>query len=304
MSADTIKSDSMSRCYRRQRAAHGAGMRGTLTLSLAGVVVMISASCAVVPPGGGDRCFNARHVLFDHPDGPYTSRNAVQDFGNAVLVSTRRSVVVTNGALEIRFATGRKVDDTGLCLLVNIPPREQYTLEYRVRYDANFESGLHGKQFGLSGGMSYTGGLGQSCRENGDGWSVRIQFDAHADEISNQLYVYHCGMSGAYGESLGTHRAPFAFKRGEWHDIKLSVAMQSTAAKADGRIEVWCDGVKRIDVADVRFVTQESGRQIDCLRLESFPGGAGIEPTCDSFLQVDDFRWTAGAAAAMKANRQ
>lgn len=237
-----------------------------------------------------------RLVSFDHPDGPYDSAVARRDFGNAELVATRRAVSIKDGALRIRFVKGMKVDHTGVCLGVQVPPRAQYTLEYRVRYDETFETGLHGKQFGLSGGMSYTGGLGKPCRENGDGWSVRLQFDAHADEISNQLYVYHCGMTGTYGESLGTHRTPFYFKRGEWHDIKLRVTMQSAADNGDGRIEVWCDGEKKIDVSHFRFVRKESGRQIDLVRLESFPGGAGIVPTRDSFLEVDDFQWNSDAA--------
>lgn len=239
--------------------------------------------------------FVARTVDFNRPNGVYESRMARQDFGNAKLVATRRSIIVTNEALQICFVKGMKVDQTGVCLLSQLPPRQQYTLEYRIRYDDDFETGLHGKQFGLSGGKGYTGGLGETCRLNGDGWSVRIQFDAHADEISNQLYVYHCEMKGAYGESLGTHRSPFYFKRGEWHQIKLRVTMQSAASARDGGIEVWCDNQKKIDVPTVRFVSKESGRRIDCLRLESFPGGAGIIPTRNSFLQVDDLHWEAGA---------
>lgn len=238
--------------------------------------------------------FVARTVDFNRPNGVYESRMARQDFGNAKLVATRRSVIVTNETLQICFVKGMKVDQTGVCLLSQLPPRQQYTLEYRVRYDDDFETGLHGKQFGLSGGEGYTGGLGEPCRVNGDGWSVRLQFDAHADEISNQLYVYHCEMKGDYGESLGTHRSPFYFKRGEWHQIKLCVTMQSAPSARDGRIEVWCDNEKKIDVQSIRFVSKESGRRIDCLRLESFPGGAGIIPTRNSFLQVDDVRWEAG----------
>jgi hypothetical protein len=246
--------------------------------------------------------FADRIVDFNQRAGAYDNRSAKLDFGNASLVSTRRAITVTNGALQIRFLKGQKVDKTGVCLVANVPPRAQYVLASRVKYDSDFEAGLHGKQFGLSGGRSYTGGQGQPCRENGDGWSVRLQFDAHADEISNQLYVYHADMKGTYGESLGTHRTRFYFKRAEWHDIKLSVTMQSAADKADGRIEVWCDGVKKIEVANIRFVRRETGRQIDRVRLESFPGGAGIVPTRDSFLEVDDFRWSAGNTTASSAN--
>lgn len=238
--------------------------------------------------------YTNRLVDFNRPDGPYETRAAQLDFGNGSLVNTRRAVTIKDEALRIRFVKGMKVDQTGVCFTPAIPPRPEYTLEYRIKYDANFEPGLHGKQIGLSGGRGYTGGLGEPCRQNGDGWSVRLQFDAHADEISNQLYVYHCEMKGAYGESLGTHRTPFYFKRGEWHQVKLRITMQSSLTNRDGGIQVWCDGVKKIDLANVRFVSQEAGRVIDCLRLESFPGGAGIIPTRDSYLEVDDLRWEVG----------
>lgn len=250
-----------------------------------------------LPPLGhtnlSDIGVSQRIVYFHHPDGVYNSMLAKRDFGNASsLVATRSELTIEKDALRIRFVKGMKVNNTGVCLLSRVPPSCQYTLEYCIEYDLEFEAGLHGKQFGLSGGMSYTGGLGKPCRENGDGWSVRLQFDAHADEISNQLYVYHCGMKGAYGESLGTHRAPFYFRRGEWHDIRLRVTMQSAVDKSDGRIEVWCDGEQKFYVPDIRFVGKESGRQIDRVRLESFPGGAGVVPTRDSFLKVSRFSWS------------
>lgn len=259
-----------------------------------GLIWLLIATSAGFP--GTVAEFKERRVDFNRADAIYTSRMAQEDFGNATLVATRQSVSLTNDALRICFVKGKKVDQTGVCLLTAVPPRQQYTLEYRIKYDDTFETGLHGKQFGLSGGKSYTGGLGEACRQNGDGWSVRLQFDAHADEISNQLYVYHCEMKSAYGESLGTHRTPFYYKRGEWHQIRLRVTMQSSPAERDGRIEVWCDGTKRIEVSNVEFVRKEAGRRIDLVRLESFPGGAGIVPTRDSFLQVDDLSWSSAAA--------
>ena len=72
--------------------------------------------------------------------------------------------------------------------------------------------------------------------------------------------------------------------------------MQSSPAERDGRIEVWCDGAMKIEVSNVEFVRKEAGRRIDHVRLESFPGGAGIMPTRDSFLQVDDLSWSSAAA--------
>jgi hypothetical protein len=103
-------------------------------------------------------------------------------------------------------------------------------------------------------------------------------------------------MTGVYGESLGSQKQRFTFKRGQWHRLRLTVTMQSRPDASDGRIEVWCDGLKRIDVPGVRFVTQESGRNINRLRLESFPGGGGRIPTRDSHLWIDDITWFPGRA--------
>jgi hypothetical protein len=230
-------------------------------------------------------------VTFNRPNGPYTPDMTGVDFGNGAAVSTRRFMDIQDQSLNIRFVAGRKVDGTGLGFTARLPPQQQYTLAYRIKYDAQFETGLHGKQFGLSGGRGYTGGLGRDCRENGDGWSVRLQFDAHRDGISNQLYVYHCGMTGKYGEGLGTGSKRFLFTRGQWHEIRMTITMQTRPDSSDGRIEVWCDGVKKFDLPQVRFVTKEAGRNVNRLRMESFPGGGGLVPTRDSYLRVDDVRW-------------
>lgn len=237
----------------------------------------------------------ARHaqrlVTFDHPDGPYTPEMTRADFGNSSAGKGRDFGQIRDGALRVTYLKGQKVQQTGFSAQPRIAPRMQYTLSYRIRYDGDFETGLHGKQLGLSGGAGYDGGRGQQARDNGDGWSVRMQFDAREDGVTNQLYVYHAGMPGKYGDSLGTDKTRFALRRGQWHEIRMRVTMQSSPEIDDGRIEVWQDGEVRFDVSGVRFVTRESGRVIDRLRLEMFNGGGGVVPSRDSFLKIDDLRW-------------
>ena len=67
--------------------------------------------------------------------------------------------------------------------------------------------------------------------------------------------------------------------------------MQSAVDKNDGRIEVWCNGEKKINVEKIRFVREESARKITRLSFESFPGGGGEYPENDNFLYVDDLQW-------------
>lgn len=261
-------------------------------LALAWLLVQPATSPAAASPAADALTrYDLRAVTFDRPDGPYTADATAADFGNGKPAAGRDFGQVVSGALRVSYRTGQKVHQTGFSAQPRLAPRTQYTLSYRIRYDRDFEPGLHGKQLGLSGGAGYDGGRGQQARDNGDGWSVRLQFDAHAENVTNQLYVYHSQMPGKYGDSLGTNKIRFPLERGRWHDIRLRVTMQSSADAADGRIEVWQDGQLRFDVADVRFVTKESGRVIDRLRLEMFNGGGGIVPTRDSFLEIDDLRW-------------
>ena len=175
---------------------------------------------------------------------------------------------------------------------MKITPARQYTLQYRIQYDKNFQEGLHGKQFGFNIGVGYDGGRGEEARQNGDGGSVRIQFDVHGDSISNQLYVYSCEMKGTYGNNTGEQK--YSFKKGEWNTIRLTVTMQSAETSKDGRIEVWCNGKKKIDVKELKFVRFESANWITRLAFESFPGGGGAIPAYDNYLYVDDLQWYKG----------
>lgn len=206
----------------------------------------------------------------------------------------RNFAEVLDGVLRVTFREGNKVTGTGLSLHVPIEPVEICDLSFRIRYPDDFAAGLHGKQLGLSGGKGYDGGRGEEARTNGDGWSIRLQFDAKEDGIRNSLYVYQQGMDGKYGNGLGA--GSFLLRRGVWHELRLRVTMQSAPDAADGRIEVWCDGEKRIEKDGVRFVRGEMGRRIDRVRLELFPGGGGDFPDRDHVIELDDIAWGAGDA--------
>lgn len=201
----------------------------------------------------------------------------------------RNFAEVKDGVLRVTLKEGKKVAGTGLSLHVPIVPVQTCELSFRIRYPEDFAAGLHGKQLGMSGGRGYDGGRGEEARLNGDGWSIRLQFDATEDGIRNCLYVYHQGMDGKYGNGLGT--GSFLLTRGAWHDLRLRVTMQSAPEASDGRIEVWCDREKNIDKSGVRFVRKEEGRCIDRVRLELFPGGGGDFPAKDHVIELQDIAW-------------
>jgi hypothetical protein len=227
-------------------------------------------------------------VDFNQPNRPLKAGDFRPLFGN--FRSDDAYTDIVDGALRVRFPKGRMID--GLQgAVVHIPPASVCTLGFRVRYPKEFSSGLHGKQFGMGGGAAYTGGRGKEARERGDGWSVRLQFDAGQYHIRNQLYIYHAGMKGQYGEPLGSDKTPLRLERDRWHRLTLRVTMQSAPDRADGKAEVWLEGKRVIHLERLQLVTKESGRQIDRLLLETFCGGAGKTPDKDEFVFFDDIRW-------------
>lgn len=254
-------------------------------------LTLLAALLAVTGASAAATEFDSRRVDFNHPDGPYLQPAMAADFGNANPPARRAHAAIRDGVLEVTFRAGQKVNDTGLSLHLRVPPRQVYESSFRLRYPETFEAGLHGKMTGLSGGAGYDGGRGADARANGDGWSVRLQFDARDADVSHTLYTYSAVMPGKYGHPHGAGR--FTVPRGIWHTYRLRVTMQSAPDRADGRVEVWLNDAKQLDVPGLRFVREESGRQIDRVRLELFPGGGGVTPTRDHVIQIDDFGWRA-----------
>lgn len=230
------------------------------------------------------------------PDGPLTQERVDELFGGGKFDPARGHAVVRGGVMAVTFVEGKKINDTGLGLHIPVAPSQDYELRFRIRYPRDFQHGLHGKQFGLGGGKGYDGGRGEEARRNGDGWSIRLQFDAKADGVRNALYVYHANMEGKYGGPVGA--GSFMLERGQWHDIRLRVKMQSAPDAADGAIEVWCDGEKKIERSGFQFVRREEGRAVDRVRLEMFPGGGGDFPTADTVIEFDGIGWGPGGTAA------
>lgn len=239
--------------------------------------------------------YKKREVTFDRPSGDYSAEAMAEDFGNASSAESRRFARIRGETLNVTFTAGKKVDGTGLGLHAKIPETEACELSYRIRYPADFETGLHGKQFGLSGGKGYDGGRGEQARTHGDGWSARVQFDAVPEGVRQSLYVYHVEMTGKYGEGLKA--GSFVISRGEWHEIRLRVTVPSRLGEPDGRVEVWGDGEKKIDARGLRLVAKEDGRSVNRVRAELFPGGGGAFPAKDQIIEVDDFGWRAVAPA-------
>jgi hypothetical protein len=261
------------------------------TRSLRGALKIIAAALFCTLPSPADELRPNGLVDFNLPDRPLKPEDFRNFFGNFHSADAFADIV--DRSLRVRFPKGRKIE--GLQgATVRIPPASVCTLGFRVRYPKDFSSGLHGKEFGMGGGAAYTGGRGREARERGDGWSIRLQFDAGTYQVRNQLYIYHAGMKGQYGEPHGSDKTPLRLDRDRWHRITLRVTMQSAPGLADGNAEVWHDGKRVIHLENLQLVTKEAGRRIDRLLLEAFCGGAGKTPEKDEFVFFDDIRWDSG----------
>ncbi len=246
-------------------------------------------SLIVWTQGSEDDTSTSHKVDLSMVRGPLTPGMTDQLFGHVHFSPERGWAEIDDGILSVTFKGGKKVEGTGLSLHVPVKMTGTGELQFRIRYPVDFPTGIHGKQMGFSGGRGYDGGRGEEARERGDGWSARMMFTAKLDGVEIGLYVYHSAMPGKYGDPLGAEK--FLVPRGVWHDIRFRVVPQTTAADADGKIEVWCDGERKISRENIRFVHVEEARKINRVRLELFPGGGGIFPAKDLKVDLSDLSW-------------
>jgi hypothetical protein len=230
-----------------------------------------------------------RQVNLSAVQGPLTSEMAGKLFGQNLFSPERGWAEVQDGILTVTFKEGKKVNGTGLSLHVPVEMTGTGELQFRIHYPEDFPAGIHGKQMGFSGGRGYDGGRGEEAREHGDGWSARMMFTAKPAGVEIGLYVYHADMTGKYGDPLRTEK--FQLLRGSWHAIRFVVTPQTSAERADGRIEVWCDGERKICRDGIRFARMEDGVGINRVRLELFPGGGGDSPPQDLRVDLSGLSW-------------
>lgn len=151
----------------------------------------------------------------------------------------------------------------------DLPPRDEYWLDYTMTFERGFFFTLGGKLPGLAGGKSTTG-----CSDtDAAGWSARLGWAS--DGVGN-LYIYDqhregkCGNNNFFPElrfdSGGTHRVT------QWLRV-------NTPGQRDGAVTVWVDGEEAIslDAVEFRGDVDRSEARIDRLAYAVFSGGKDPE---------------------------
>ena len=160
-------------------------------------------------------------------------------------------------------AGGWGSSESGAQIMFSLPPAETMTAEYRVRFAEGFEFVKGGKLPGLAGGSATTG----NRRPTGDGWSARFMWRSGGDAV---LYLYHLDQRKQYGDDF---RLGVKFKPGRWHTIRQCVTVNHDS-KRDGRIEVWFDAAKVLDVSSLGL-HKDSQAPVNRFYFSTFFGGSG-----------------------------
>jgi len=193
--------------------------------------------------------------------------------------------------LEVTYpAGGVGPKQTGAQWMAALPPRDSHTLEYRLRFSANFDWAQGGKLPGIGGGTAPTGGFFDP-----DGFTSRYMWRKDGRLV---VYLYWAGQESAakstgrqYGEDLDTG---VTMERNRDYTLRQHVTM-NTPGRADGVLEVWVDGKTVLRRTDLLFRNFPGKTwQIDRFFFSTFHGGNDPTwaPAHDCTVQFDDFRIT------------
>ncbi|AHF91427.1 hypothetical protein OPIT5_15560 [Opitutaceae bacterium TAV5] len=161
-----------------------------------------------------------------------------------------------------------------------LPPSDEATAEYRVRFEPDFHWTSGGKLPGLSGGTGATGG-----RPNPDGLTARYMWKPGGRLI---LYLYHSEQRGRYGDGIRLDHA--LLRPGEWHTLRQRIKL-NTPGQPDGELQVWIDGKLAFNRTDMRWRSADQTWQINRFYFSTFHGGASDDyrPDRDNHIDFDDF---------------
>ena len=206
----------------------------------------------------------------NHPDGNYTLGMMRQDFGEARLLNDladRFRIISDNEAfdgksLRVTYMAGEVgAANSGGQFMVDLPPQDEYFLDYHIKFDDNFDFQRGGKIPGLSGGESNSGG----DKPSGDGWSARLMWRENGAAV---IYLYHMDQPTSFGEDFPLNRS---FIRGQWHRITQRVKVNS-GNNNDGELQMWFDEELVVLRTDIRFRNNNQA-PVDHFFFSTFHGG-------------------------------
>ncbi len=142
----------------------------------------------------------------------------------------------------VRASTGLRAEYTGsdrgseriISHLFLPEPGSEFSLNYDVRFDRDFQFVRGGKLLGLGPDKHITGGRPMVP----SGWSARVTFKQGG---AVRLYTYHQVMQGQYGER-GVLQKPFTFEKERYYSVSLHVRVNDPPDASNGLSRLYVDG--------------------------------------------------------------
>lgn len=141
----------------------------------------------------------------------------------------------------------------------------EYTLNYDVKFDADFQFVKGGKLHGLGPDVPITGGKTMEP----EGWSARVTFK---EEGTVKSYVYCQNKDRQYGVSV--YAPDFNFEKDRYYAISLHVKLNEDPTEDEGFAHVYIDGKSFIQHDDVQFRADDGEASlISTFLFSTFHGG-------------------------------
>ena len=141
----------------------------------------------------------------------------------------------------------------------------EYTVNYDVKFDADFQFVKGGKLHGLGPDVPITGGKAMQP----EGWSARVTFK---EEGTVKSYVYCQNKDRQYGVSV--YASDFNFEKDRYYSMSLHVKLNEDPADDNGFAHVYIDGESVIQHDDVQFRTEDGKASlVSTFLFSTFHGG-------------------------------
>jgi len=247
----------------------------------------------------------AIHVTFDDDEpGLYQDAAAKADWPGLKWfgLKDRGRIVAAEGDagqrfLELTYPKDKLgPGDNGGQFLVQLPPRDEYWLDYFVMFRPGFDFRKGGKLPGLCGGGSKSTG---GNNHPGEAWSARYMWKKEGGVM---VYLYHMDQPGKYGDGLTLPNCKF--EPGRWHRLTQHLQV-NTDADRNGVLQVWFDRKLVLDRHDLRL-RSEGRAPVDTFYFSTFHGGNTQDwaPLNDSYACYDNFLIAGDEATALDPERR